>query len=366
MPTGLTAQQTSWPINPAGFVIHSAIHRACPHAACVMHTHTLAGMVVAAQAGGLLPLNQMSMEFHGRVGIHAYEGIADADNLDERERLVRDLGDRRCLILRNHGLLTVGATVAEAFHWMYYLEQSCRIQVAAQSTGATLALPSESWWPAPRRSSPSTQPRAGCRGRRCAASWIASSRITGTRTVMVEPAPHARMTGGAALVASLRVHGVTTLFGLPGLQLDGLFNALYDARDWLRVINARHEQGVAYMALGYAQATGRPGVYAVVPGPGFLNTTAALATAYTLHAPVLALIGQIAARAIGRGRGELHELPDQSAILRSLTRWSGLAMQAGDVPGLAAAAFAQLARGRGPAGLELPADVLARAGEVAP
>jgi acetolactate synthase-1/2/3 large subunit len=174
------------------------------------------------------------------------------------------------------------------------------------------------------------------------------------------------MTGGEAVVAALRTHEVTTLFGLPGIQLDGLFNALYGARDWLRVVNARHEQGVAYMALGYAQATGRPGVYAVVPGPGFLNTTAALATAYTLHAPVLGLIGQIASRAIGQGGGELHELPDQGAILRGLTRWSGLAAQAGEVPALAAAAFAQLAAGRGPAGLELPADILFRAAPVGP
>ena len=140
---GSPAQPTSWPVNPAGFVIHSAVHREHPEAACVMHTHTLAGMVVAAQDGGLLPLNQISMEFHGEVAIHAYEGIAADDNLSERERLVRDLGDKHCLILRNHGLLTVGRTVAEAFDWMYYLEQACRIQVAAQSTGARLSMPSE-------------------------------------------------------------------------------------------------------------------------------------------------------------------------------------------------------------------------------
>jgi ribulose-5-phosphate 4-epimerase/fuculose-1-phosphate aldolase len=106
-----------------------------------MHTHTLAGMTVAAQTGGLLPLNQLSMEFHGEIGIHDYEGIAADDNLDERQRLVRDLGDGHALILRNHGLLTVGRTVAEAFYWMYYLEQACRIQVAAQSTGMPLSIP---------------------------------------------------------------------------------------------------------------------------------------------------------------------------------------------------------------------------------
>src|SRR5579871_2272206 len=102
-------------------------------------------------------------------------------------------------------------------------------------------------------------------------------------------------TGGEAAVAGLIAEGVDTVFGLPGIQLDGLFCAFYDARDKLRIVNARHEQGIAYMAVGYAQASGRPGVYAAVPGPGFLNTTAALSTAYAFGAPVLAMIGQIAA-----------------------------------------------------------------------
>jgi ribulose-5-phosphate 4-epimerase/fuculose-1-phosphate aldolase len=140
---GEPRQETSWPVNPAGFVIHSAVHAARPDAACVMHTHTLAGMTVAAQTGGLLPLNQISMEFHNQVGLHEYEGIAADDNLTERERIVRDLGLKHCLIMRNHGLLTAGRTVAEAFYWMYYLEQACRIQISAQSTGAPLSLPSE-------------------------------------------------------------------------------------------------------------------------------------------------------------------------------------------------------------------------------
>ena len=138
---GEPMQQTTWPVNPAGFVIHSAVHRARANAMCVMHTHTLAGMAVAAQTGGLLPLNQMSMEFDGRVALHDYEGIAADDNLSERDRLVLDLGDKPCMILRHHGLLTVGHTVAEAFYWMYYLEQACRIQLAAQSSGAPLAVP---------------------------------------------------------------------------------------------------------------------------------------------------------------------------------------------------------------------------------
>ena len=139
---GEPRQKTSWPVNPAGFVIHSAVHRGRADANCVMHTHTLAGMAIAAQQGTLLPLNQMSMEFHGRVAIHDYEGVAADDNLSERERFVRDMGDKPCMILRHHGLMTVGKTVAEAFYWMYYLEQACRIQLAAQSSGARLAIPS--------------------------------------------------------------------------------------------------------------------------------------------------------------------------------------------------------------------------------
>jgi len=138
---GLPTQPSSWPVNSAGFVIHSAVHRGRADAVCVMHTHTLAGMAVAAQAGGLLPLNQMSIELHGLVGGHDYEGVAADDNLDERERLVRDLGARPCLILRNHGLLTVGRTVAEAFYWMFYLDRSCQLQVMAQSTGVPLLTP---------------------------------------------------------------------------------------------------------------------------------------------------------------------------------------------------------------------------------
>lgn len=136
---GLPEKGVDAAVNPAGFVIHSAIHRARADAHCVMHTHTLAGMAVAALDCGLLPLNQMSLQFYGRCADHPYEGIAD--DLAERDRLVAHLGDKPAMILRNHGLLTVGATVAEAFYYMYYLEQSCRIQVAAMSTGGTLSLP---------------------------------------------------------------------------------------------------------------------------------------------------------------------------------------------------------------------------------
>lgn len=126
-------------VNPAGFVIHSAIHSARPDAQCVLHTHTRAGCAVAALAEGLLPVNQMSMEFYGKAAYHDYEGIAL--DLNEQARLVRDLGDKPVLILRNHGLLTVGETVKQAFLRMYYLEKACDIQLSAQAAGA-LRLPS--------------------------------------------------------------------------------------------------------------------------------------------------------------------------------------------------------------------------------
>src|SRR3977135_243869 len=131
-----------------------------------------------------------------------------------------------------------------------------------------------------------------------------------------------RMTGGGALVEMLSRHGVDTLFALPGVQNDALFVALYDAGDKIRVIHPRHEQAAAYMAFGYARASGKVGAYAVVPGPGVLNTTAALATAYATNAPVLCISGQIPSNLIGRGFGLLHEVPDQLAILRGLTKWA--------------------------------------------
>src|ERR1700722_20372317 len=119
------------------------------------------------------------------------------------------------------------------------------------------------------------------------------------------------MTTAEAVVAMLMLSGIDTIFALPGVQNDPLFDALHKAQDGIRTIHTRHEQGAAYMALGAALATGKPAVYAVVPGPGFLNTTAALSTAYAANAPVLALTGQIPAGLIGRGLGILHEIPDQ-------------------------------------------------------
>jgi ribulose-5-phosphate 4-epimerase/fuculose-1-phosphate aldolase len=125
-------------VNPAGFVIHSAVHEARPDVTCVLHTHTRSGIAVSAQADGLLPLSQTSLFPYATLGYHDYEGVALND--DEKPRLVADLGDRNALILRNHGLLTVGASIADAFLLMYVLETACQIQLLAQSTGGELVL----------------------------------------------------------------------------------------------------------------------------------------------------------------------------------------------------------------------------------
>ena len=125
---------TEYYVNPAGFVIHGAIHMARPEVACAIHTHTQAGTSVATQKNGLLPLTQHALAVIAHTAYHGYEGIAT--DLSERERLVRDLGDANILVLRNHGLLTVGRTVAEAFVWMYRAERACRMQLAFQSSGA--------------------------------------------------------------------------------------------------------------------------------------------------------------------------------------------------------------------------------------
>jgi acetolactate synthase-1/2/3 large subunit len=176
----------------------------------------------------------------------------------------------------------------------------------------------------------------------------------------------ARMTGGGALVEMLTRHHIDTLFALPGVQNDALFVALYDAGEALRVIHPRHEQAAAYMAYGYARASGRPGAFAVVPGPGLLNTTAALATAYATNAPVLCISGQIPSNLIGRGFGLLHEIPDQLAILRGLTKWAARIDHPTQTGPLINEAFRQLASGRPrPVALEMPLDIMALEGEVA-
>lgn len=126
-------------INRAGYVIHSAVHRARPEIHCVMHTHTATGIAVSAQEDGLLPISQHAMRFTGRLAYHDYEGLAL--DLDEQRRLVADLGAHKAMILRNHGLLTAGETVAEAFDLMYYLERACSAQISALAGGARLRVP---------------------------------------------------------------------------------------------------------------------------------------------------------------------------------------------------------------------------------
>ncbi len=135
----------------------------------------------------------------------------------------------------------------------------------------------------------------------------------------------AQLTGGQAVVKSLIAQGVDTVFGLPGMQLDHLFAAFYDDRNAVRMIHTRHEQGAAYMAFGYAQSTGKVGVFTVVPGPGLLNAGAGLATAFGCSQKVMCVTGQIPSPFIGRGIGYLHEIDNQLGILQSLTKFAGRA-----------------------------------------
>jgi ribulose-5-phosphate 4-epimerase/fuculose-1-phosphate aldolase len=132
---------TDYSINKSGYVIHGAIHTARPDVQCIIHTHTRAGMAVAAMKCGLLPMSQTSIRFHNHIGYHDYEG--PAIDLSERERLVRDLGPHDAMVMRNHGLLTCGATISQAFNTMYQLEMSCRAQVDAMAAGAELTMPGE-------------------------------------------------------------------------------------------------------------------------------------------------------------------------------------------------------------------------------
>ncbi len=174
-----------------------------------------------------------------------------------------------------------------------------------------------------------------------------------------------QMTGGQALVASLKREGVRTVFGIPGIQLDWAFDALHGEREAIRVVHPRHEQAAAYMADGFARTTGEIGAYIVVPGPGVLNSTAALSTAYSCNSRVLCLTGQIQSDLIGVGRGVLHEVPDQLGILRHLTKWAARGMTPAEIPGIVHEAFRQLRSGRPrPVAIEVPPDVLQRTGQV--
>jgi acetolactate synthase I/II/III large subunit len=175
----------------------------------------------------------------------------------------------------------------------------------------------------------------------------------------------ARMTGGAALVKSLRAYGIDTMFGIPGVQLDHFFNALYDEGNAIRFIQNRHEQGGAYMALGYAASTGRVGAYAVVPGPGFLNASGALCTAYACNAPVLCVTGQVPSTRIGRQLGAHHEINDQLGVMRSLTKWADRIDHPNEGPGIVETAFRELQSGRRrPVGIESSPDIFEMTAEV--
>lgn len=166
------------------------------------------------------------------------------------------------------------------------------------------------------------------------------------------------MTGGEAIAQSLVAHGVDTLFAIPGVQTYELFDAFARLDGQIKVIGPRHEQTTAYMAYGYAKSTGKVGVYSVVPGPGVLNTTAAQCSAYGASAPVLCVTGEVPSAFIGSGKGHLHELPDQLATLRSLTKWAARIDHPAQTPSLVAEAFRQMLTGRPrPAALEMPWDV---------
>jgi acetolactate synthase-1/2/3 large subunit len=174
-----------------------------------------------------------------------------------------------------------------------------------------------------------------------------------------------RMTGGEAIVSGLLANGVDTLFGLPGAQMYPLFDALTQAGERIRTVGARHEQACGYMAFGYGRSTGKPGVYSVVPGPGVLNTTAALATAWGCNTPVVCLTGQVPSAFIGKRRGHLHEIADQLGTLKSLVKWAERIERPADAPAMVAEAFRQAQSGRpGPVALEMAWDVMASSEEV--
>ena len=174
-----------------------------------------------------------------------------------------------------------------------------------------------------------------------------------------------RMTGGQGVIRTLARFGVDTVFGLPGIQLDPLFDALHGQRQTIRTLHTRHEQGSAYMAMGYAQASGKVGVFAVVPGPGILNAAAALATAAGSNVPVLGLTGNIPSHQIGLGLGIPHELRDQSMALRGVVPWAERAESPEEAPGRLAEAFHAMLAGRHqPAVFEMAPDMLAKTGDV--
>lgn len=189
---------------------------------------------------------------------------------------------------------------------------------------------------------------------------MAASKPTPTSTNL------ATMSAGEITLRTLVANGIDKLYCLPGVQNDDLFDALVQKTPTLKPIHTRHEQATAYMALGAAMATGKPQAYCVVPGPGFLNSTAALATAQSLCQPVLAVSGQIFAKAIGKGYGYLHEIPNQLSIMKTLTKWSDHIAGAEDAGSKTREAFHQLLSGTpGPVGIECAWDRWKAKAEVA-
>ncbi len=177
----------------------------------------------------------------------------------------------------------------------------------------------------------------------------------------------AQMTTGQAIVDALLRHGVDTVFGIPGAHTYDLFDALHAARDRIRFITTRHEQAGGYLAFGYAKASGKAGVFSVVPGPGVLNAGAAMCTALGACTPILCLTADIPAPFIGRGRGILHELPDQLATLKGINKWAARIDHPTAASGAVAEAFRQMRAGRpGPAALATPWNVLGERAEVLP
>lgn len=170
-------------------------------------------------------------------------------------------------------------------------------------------------------------------------------------------------TTGQAMTRSLVAHGIDTVFGIPGAHMYDFNDALYGARDQVRFIHTRHEQGAGYMAYGYAKSTGRIGAYTVVPGPGVLNSGAALCTAYGANAPVLCITGNIMSHLIGQGRGQLHELPDQLATMRGITKTAERINHPSEAgPVMAEVVSKMLSARQGPGAVEAPWDVFGQSG----
>ena len=173
-----------------------------------------------------------------------------------------------------------------------------------------------------------------------------------------------QMSGAQALARQLRLEGVDTVFTLPGVQIMAAFDALHEVQNDIQLIHTRHEQATTYMADGYAKVTGKVGVAMVVPGPGALNATAGLGTAFASSSPVLLISGQIASNALGKRQGQLHEVEDQLDVFKPITKWNHRVTEVGEIPEAVHEAFRQLSTGRPrPVELEVPPDTLAALGD---